>query len=171
MLAKATTTQADAVIADLEDSVAQLRHDLAIQCLEKWAPSRTMQQRWVRVRAADQGIEDIRRLRERRFRAFVLPKVNTLTDVANAAEAAGRHARLIPMIETAKSLTNVLDIASHPSVVRLLLGELDMRADTGVGDAPSGWDAMRVTVVVASAAHSKLPPIATPLRYSTILRS
>lgn len=88
--------------------------------------------------------------------AIVLPKAESAHDVRSAAEAG--LVPVLPLIETARGLVNLQDIASCPESVRLLFGTVDLALDLGVtGD--TALDPARSDLVRWSVACSLPPPV------------
>lgn len=67
----------------------------------------------------------------------------------------------MPLIESARGLRDVDEIAQSPRVALLQFGELDLAADLGLTHAGHAeMTTLRLQVVVASAAAGLRPPVA-----------
>lgn len=120
---------ADAVIIDLEDAVAtehkiSARHFVNVFAQDKSAV-------YVRVNAHGtpwfEG--DARLAGLPGVAGIVLPKAESSQDVAALIRAAGQETSVFPMIESAKGLSNALEIARAPHARQLMFGTLDFMVD------------------------------------------
>lgn len=164
-LAKAVAA-ADVAVADLEDAVAPDRKDAARSAVVRAlqtdpdAAART----WVRV---DHDPADLDALAGVDFGGIVVPKAEPgIVERVAAATAVP----LVALIETAAGLWAARELAAHPRVRTLALGEYDLAVELGtcppdVDGAPLAW--ARSRVVAAAAAEGCPPP---PAAVSTALR-
>lgn len=170
---------ADAVIADLEDSVVPGRKSRALSDVLAWLGSEqvtrnsqgVLAERWVRVNAGDAGLQELDKLVQAQLRGVVLPKITSSADLAAADEmitlAELRHGlapnsiAIMPLIETAEAVINILPIARAPRVIMLQLGEVDLAADLEMepGANDEGLSTIRSNVVVASRASGLAAPV------------
>ena len=164
LLEKAGQRGADALILDLEDAVAPSRKDEARAIVSRWLGQRHtgMPETWVRVNAGSAALSDISSLPAGASTGIVLPKVSGPEDVAKLAsqvrdELSDRP--LIVLIETAAAMRAIDEIAGVSGVFRLMIGEADLSADTGISPTSVVWDALRAQIVVASAAAGIASPI------------
>jgi citrate lyase beta subunit len=159
-LTRAWESDADAVIADLEDAVAPeakmtARDALHVQ-LVAGSPRGLL---CVRINAldTDDAVADLELVsRWAHIDAIVVPK-------ATAAQLRGRvfQTPVIALIETATGLQGAAEIAATPGVERLMLGSIDLAADLGIeigADSPILATA-RATLAIASAAAGIAAPI------------
>jgi citrate lyase subunit beta/citryl-CoA lyase len=125
-LLRASSRGADAIIADLEDSVAPASRRAAVEAVAAWLTSGNRDcSRWVRVTSAADAADQIAHFTDEPPDGIVIPKVSSVSDVARvvevlrALEDGGRRApvRVMPLIETARALQAVDDIAAHPGVM------------------------------------------------------
>jgi citrate lyase subunit beta/citryl-CoA lyase len=172
-LERAASRGADAVIADLEDSVAVNRKDSAADSVIAWLtePVDGRCERWVRVNGGPQALDDIRRVFRPGLTGICLAKADCCDRVTEAAdvldELEHRYAvpaqttLLMPLVESARGIRSVLEIAESPRVHKLQIGELDLAAELGVSPGPDEAEltAIRSDVVVAAAAAGLLPPV------------
>jgi citrate lyase subunit beta/citryl-CoA lyase len=167
----AESRRADAVIADLEDSVVTAHKSDALKQVLTWLNSEPVSEdsshrvaeRWVRVNAGDAA--------HRLLEGVVLPKIASSADLAAAdrvlTEAERRNGlapgaiALMPLIETADAVVNILPISRAARVVVLQLGEVDLAADLGIepGANEDELAAIRLGVVVASRASGLSAPV------------
>jgi citrate lyase subunit beta/citryl-CoA lyase len=173
-LGKAASRGADAIIADLEDSVAPSRKGVATDNTARWLAGESgaaVAERWVRVNHGELGIADIAAVFGRGLAGICLPKVSSGDEVRRASELLDALERrsgvpaqttlLMPLIESATGLQALSDIAGAPRVQKLQIGELDLAADLGLepGEDEAELAPLRSNVVVASVASGLLPPV------------
>jgi citrate lyase subunit beta/citryl-CoA lyase len=162
-ITKAFASGADAVIVDLEDAVALDAKDAARAALANALnPERPV---IVRINAATTPwfAEDLRLCRAPGIAAVMLPKAESSTELRDVIAGIGRTLPLLPLVETARGLWNVLEIAQAAGVQRLAFGTIDFQLDlslTGAGHeelAP-----FRAQLVLASRVAGVLSPIDGP---------
>ena len=173
-LSGASARGADAVIADLEDSVALSAKDDARSIVTSWlleAPGHPRVERWVRINTGERGLQDIAAIFAPGLTGICLPKVSTADDVGRAADVldaceqrSGTKAKVtlfMPLIESALGLRALDEIAAAPRVQKLQIGEIDLGADLGVvaGIDESELLYARSKVVTASVAAGIAPPV------------
>src|SRR5690606_2878522 len=107
------------------------------------------------LRSAESA-EDLAACRELAPTAVVLPKTESADDVRAAAEASGRS--VLALVETARGLIGLPDIAAADETVRLLFGNIDLALDLGV-TADAALDAARSDLVRWSAASGLPQPV------------
>jgi citrate lyase subunit beta / citryl-CoA lyase len=158
--AKAAASGADRVIVDLEDAVApeekaDARRGLMTATIPRDVPV------YVRVNSAltPWFEEDLGVARTLAIRGVLLPKADSAAHVERALAAIAPEHVVVPIIETAAGLWNVLDVARCPRVERLVFGALDFTLDTGIHDADGAFDAVRCRIVVASKVAGIAPPV------------
>lgn len=173
-LTRAGQRGADAVIADLEDSVAPARKTAARAAAAAWIAQGTGTggfERWLRVNPSHQGIADLHCVFRPGLSGVCLAKTSGAAEVQAAANALAdlesRHGcpvgstALMPLIESGLGLRRVDEIAEGPRVRILQLGEIDLAADLGLPPHPHRDDLapLRSALVVASAAAGLQPPV------------
>jgi citrate lyase subunit beta/citryl-CoA lyase len=175
VLAKAHGRGADALVVDLEDAVPPADKPAARSAAAEFlADLPTGVRVWVRVNSdsLDEDIAEV--VVGRGLDGVWLPKADPdlLAAAGRALTAAERRVglttgtlRIVALIETARGVLDVRQIATAPRVLRLgigeadLAGELGMQRDPGSGDLPAGFAAIRAQVVVASAAAGITAPV------------
>jgi citrate lyase subunit beta/citryl-CoA lyase len=171
-LEKAPTYGSDAIIADLEDGVAAKHKDLARSNLQRWLDEcKPDTEIWVRINS-DASQDDLSIAVHEKVSTIILPKTNGPDDVEALAKIlasleierrADRPLTICALIESAEGVLNALPIARSNRVTRMILGELDLRADLGL-PLRSGDDVLqfaRNSLVFASAAARIEAPIAS----------
>jgi citrate lyase subunit beta/citryl-CoA lyase len=183
-LAGAARRGADALVLDLEDAVAAARKDEARRLVGAYLRDDAGPRPPVWVRVTTQGLEDdAAAVVGPGLAGLFLPKA----DAAQAVRAdevllrlererglAERSVRLVPLVESAQGLHDAAEVAAHPRVDRLGIGEADLAADLGVLPGPEREEmwAFRAQVVAASAragAGRPVGPVETALRDEDLL--
>lgn len=168
---KAHLRGADAIILDLEDSVAVADKAAARRLVPDAAAKvgRNGADVLVRInRPLQLAVPDIRAVVSPAVRALMLPKIESashvrlLAEVAAAAEAeAGMHegtTRFVAMVETAEAFPHIYEIAAaHPRIVGLTLGGEDFALSTGSQPDPDVLLYPKQQVVIAANAAGVLP--------------
>jgi citrate lyase subunit beta/citryl-CoA lyase len=160
LFAKAVNSGADGVILDLEDSVLPGEKTVAIQhvvdYLADQETSPTDSQIWVRVNNRPGLLEEelTALTGMRRLTGISLPKVESVVELDRVNQLLPERVGVLALIESAIGVTAVPQIANHPRVHRLGLGEADLIADLKMRPSPERVELMpiRVSLVVASAA-------------------
>lgn len=188
-IAKALASGADAVIVDLEDAVAPEAKTRARQALAVWLEDQASQAAraapplpassgaeplplplaiplFVRVNSASTSWfqDDLRVCTLPGVNGVVLPKAQTLDELATVRAAAPQHV-LLPLIETAVGVQAAVTLAAAPGVQRLVFGSLDLQADLGIeaqADADGDEEALltfRSHLVLASRLGGLAAPV------------
>jgi len=166
MLQKSLSSPSDALIYDLEDSVAPGQKEAAreslIQHLQRSGVP-LIDKDLVRVNAITtsyfrKDIDTV--LRNTSIQTLVLPKIDSAEDLSVVSQAipSGRRVNIIASIESAKSLWNVGEIASwkanNARVVALLFAAEDYCADTSIIRTPSRTELLYTRSRIAIAAKA-----------------
>jgi citrate lyase subunit beta / citryl-CoA lyase len=161
---KALATGADAVVIDLEDSVAPNRKEEARSNAATVLESVPARPVFVRINApgSEFAARDIAAVAALQLSGLRLPKVESLESVrlvAETLEALRSEAGIQCLIESALGLELALEIArSHERVAGISLGEADLAADLGVRDE-AGLLYARSRIVSASRAAGLPGPV------------
>ena len=159
--AKARASGADAVIVDLEDAVApdakaRARDALAL-ALDASAPL------VVRINAAGTPWfeDDLELCRHPGVAAVMLPKAEGIDALCTVVETT--YHDVLPIIESARGLHEMENIARVPGVIRLAFGSVDLALDLGIDCAPDGAEiellAFRSQLVLASRLAGLVAPV------------
>jgi citrate lyase subunit beta/citryl-CoA lyase len=158
-LSKALESDADGVIADLEDAVAPKAKASARGTLRRsFSVEDARPCRLVRVNAADTPDfeADLDLVRELNLTAVVVPKASRFA----VAQAAKSGVPIIALIETATGLQDSAAIAGSPGVIALALGGIDLGASLNTSPRADGLELLfaRSKLVMDSAAAGLRPP-------------
>jgi (S)-citramalyl-CoA lyase len=161
--AKALAAGADAVIVDFEDAVEEPLKRQARDNLAAFLNSHPQAAVWVRVNAPAHAehADDLAFCRQQAgVVGVLLPKVESAAHVA-AVWQAGKP--VLPIIESAKGLLALEQIAHATGVQRLSFGGLDLALDlnlnTGTPAAQMFLDQARMSVQLHSRGAELLPPL------------
>jgi citrate lyase subunit beta/citryl-CoA lyase len=161
---KALASGADAVILDLEDSVAPNRKEEARETVASSLRSEHEKPVFVRINAPGSALaeEDIEAVAGPNLAGLRLPKTESaeaVRRVVERIEALGCEAGIQCLIESALGLELAFEIAcAHERVVGMSLGEADLATDLGVrGEA--GLLYARSRLVVATRAAGLQGPV------------
>ncbi|MFE3448999.1 HpcH/HpaI aldolase/citrate lyase family protein [Nonomuraea sp. NPDC059194] len=164
-LAKALDRGADALIVDLEDAVPPSAKERARGTVAEWL--RTLSgagpEVWVRINPGELGHEDLGAVALPGVAGVCVAKTESAAELAAVDEALGDAPwiKVCPLLESGAAVLAAAAIARAPRVVRLQLGEADLRADLGVEPGPDERELLwaRSQVVLASAAARIGPPL------------
>ncbi len=184
-MAKALGSGADALILDLEDAVAPTAKLAAREmvCAFLAANRGAAPKLWVRINQGELGIADAAVLITHagsNVAGLFVPKVDTLAELSaleTTVLLAETNAGLLPgavpfcaLLETAGGVLRAAELAQHPRVERIAIGEADLSSELGVeltaGDERELLFARSMLVLAASAAGINPPigPVSTNFR-------
>lgn len=152
--------QPDAVILDLEDSVAAAEKDAALLLVRNALRALNFYgaERMVRVNALPAGLEEIRLLAQHGVDLFVLPKVESAEEIVAVDRLLsewGAGCFLLPILESAKGVLNAYAIASaSPRIAALTIGLEDYSADLGAHRTQEGRESLWARGQVMNAARA-----------------
>lgn len=162
--AKALAAGADAVIIDLEDAVAADDKDTAREHIASFAAEHPEARFLVRSNAADTPWFEADMALCAAHAAIVgvvLPKAESAGDLKRVRELTGKP--IIPIVESAKGVLALDELAGAEGVERLAFGYLDLMLDTGTRpDTPGArllLDHIRCRVLLSSAAAGIQAPL------------
>ena len=145
---------------DLEDAVEHLARTARAKLCD-FLGTHPQARLWVRINdaATPWHEDDLKALRGKAgVTAILLPKAESL---AQARHAAQTGLPVIPIIETARGVLNLAEVAATPGVARLAFGSLDYALDLGLSpDSPGAGivlDHARIQVLLQTRAAG-LPP-------------
>lgn len=160
---KALDSGADIVIVDLEDAVAPEAKPEARRALEAFLEQAPEKAVWVRINAADTADfdADLALCRDRPgIAGLVVPKAETTEALA---QAGALGLALMPLIESARGLQALPELARSPGVVQLSFGALDLGLDLGIEPSSEGGDWMLNQARYQLLLQSRLAGLAAPI--------
>ncbi|MFC7687844.1 HpcH/HpaI aldolase/citrate lyase family protein [Ureibacillus sp. GCM10028918] len=140
IIKKALTSDADIVIIDLEDAVAEKEKENARQLLSTMGKEADLLQKsvCVRINSIDtvHWRYDLEAVCKSNFKNIMLPKCESAEDIKQLVHFIEQNSiknyLIIPLIESAKGVLNAYEIAaSHESIQRLAFGAVDYSLDIG----------------------------------------
>ena len=162
---KACQSGADAVVLDLEDAVPPDRKDEARAQVAQWLAARaggdgTGPAIAVRINAADTPwhAADVGLCTHGGVDALMLPKSEDAA-VLRALAAKLPAVALLPLVETARGMARVEEIAAAPGVQRLVFGTIDFQADLAIEGEGDELLYFRSRMVLASRVAGLQPPV------------
>ena len=163
---KALASGADCVVLDLEDAVAADDKQRARDGIARWFADATPAERArivVRINDAASAwfSDDLRTLQDCGCAQVLLPKAEETWQIA-AVAAAVPGARVLALIESARGVARVDDIAATGSVTRLVFGTLDFALDLeiDISDDPTGLAYAAGRIAIASRVAGLPAPVA-----------
>jgi citrate lyase subunit beta / citryl-CoA lyase len=130
--AKACAAGADAVVVDLEDSVAAGDKVTARAAVAAWlTPAKPVLVR-VNVANSEWFRDDLKLGGKPGVAGVLLPKAERVEDIRIVAEHFGPAGPILLQIETAQGFSNALAMARSKGVQRLLFGSIDFQLDLGM---------------------------------------
>jgi citrate lyase subunit beta / citryl-CoA lyase len=173
--AKALTSGADRIIIDLEDAVAPADKATARAAIVGWiggAVSTAEERSKVLIRLNDVATpwhaDDLALARSVQAPCVMLPKCEAASQVAQVLAHLAPGATVLALVETARGLVALHEIAAAPGVVRLAFGSLDYMVDLdipslrdggGLGGSNIALDLAATQIAIASRAAG-LPSVA-----------
>ncbi len=154
----ASRAGADVVLIDLEDAVAPVNKADARSAAAEWLGR---QPAYLRINGADTEwfVADLALLHLPGLQGVMLAKAETVEAIAAIRDAAATALPLIPLIESARGLWNVMALASATDVSRLAFGSVDYQLDLGIDGDGDELLTARSQLVLASRVAGLLPPI------------
>jgi citrate lyase subunit beta / citryl-CoA lyase len=157
---KALNSGADSIILDLEDAVDPASKDAARDAVGAWLDSGPVADGRVLIRINDDTTPwygGDRALLERFGSVgIVLPKAERAEQIA----ALPKGGIVVPLIETARGLRAVDEIAAADGVQRLAFGTLDFAADLDLSGDERGLIQPAMMIALASRCAEKAAPVA-----------
>lgn len=151
--AAAARSRADIVVLDIEDAVAPKDKVAARENVTRWLADGNSD--WVRVNGfgTPWWADDLARLAGTSIGGVMLAMVESVDHVTETAKRLP-GVPIVALVETARGLERIAEIASAKGTFRLAFGIGDFRRDTGFGDNPAtlAYARSRFTIA-AKAAH------------------
>lgn len=162
--AKALASGADRIILDLEDAVAPGDKAAARAAIAEWMASAGLAQGKVLIRisdaATDWHAQDLALARSVQAACVMLPKCEAAAQVSAALAQLAGNATVLALIETARGMRALHDIAAAPGVARLAFGSLDYMTDLDIPADSLALDIAASQIAVASRAAGLDSPLA-----------
>jgi len=164
---KALASSSKAIIIDLEDAVPPEQKSQAREHIQNFWQSCSIANRQrvlIRINPIDSDFSNddftFLNLLEGPINV-VVPKVESLGQLTQFARQVPLLNNIIPIIESARGIDSVKEIATHPLVLRLALGNIDTQADLGIRCDENETELLPVKFAINLA--SRLAGIAPPI--------
>ncbi|MFG0754628.1 HpcH/HpaI aldolase/citrate lyase family protein [Pseudomonas sp. TYF_14] len=155
--AKALAAGADRVILDLEDAVAPDNKGAAREHIARAVEEGAQVMVRINSQGSDAFAEDLELIRRLSVKAIMLPKAESIEPLR--ALAAVTTAPIVPLIESALGVWQVMDVARGANVERLAFGSIDFQADVGCEHTDDALLYSRSQIVLASRVAGLQAPI------------
>jgi len=164
---KALNSGSKAIIIDLEDAVAPEQKVQAREYIGQFlknCAAEDLQKILIRINPIGSifSNDDIQFIKELNQEInLVVPKAESLDQLNQLSNQLTNLSGIIPIIESAEGIDQVKQIAKHPLVIRLALGNIDAQADLGLSCDDSETELLptRFAITLASRLASITPPI------------
>jgi citrate lyase subunit beta / citryl-CoA lyase len=162
--AKALASGADRIIIDLEDAVAPADKAAARTAVAAWMGGAGEDRHKVLIRINDCASawyeDDMAMVGAANAPCVVLPKCESAGQVAAVLGRLPQRASVLPLIETARGMVALNEIAAAPGVARLAFGSLDYVADLDLSSDSLALDFAAAQIAIASRAAGLASPLA-----------
>ena len=160
---KALASRAGAVIVDLEDAVAPADKAAARASFAAWYRAAAFAPDRVLLRINDESTpwfdDDVALIKDTGVRGAVLPKAESAAQIERVGSALPLSGFVIALVETAKGIVNVDELARAKHLQRIAFGTLDYALDLDV----TGDDRSLLYPACRIALASRACGIATPI--------
>lgn len=160
-LAAAERSQADALIADLEDAVPPAGKAAAREAAVEFASRHARPPRIVRINdpRGEHGRADLEALRGTPPLAVMVPKA----EIASLQLVGQLGIPAVALLETSRGVAEAEQVATMPGVIALALGVVDLASELGLAELPDGLELLHVrSRIVLAAALGAIPAIDGP---------
>ncbi|MFC5300623.1 HpcH/HpaI aldolase/citrate lyase family protein [Azospira restricta] len=161
---KALAAGAGAIILDLEDAVAPADKDAARSAIAAWVAGAAVARERLVVRVNDAlspwYADDLALVRDAGITQVMLPKAEFAGQVAATLAAIGGNGVVLPLVETARGIGNVEQIALSDGVQRIAFGTLDYAVDLNLSGDERGLIYPYSRIAIASRSAELAAPIA-----------
>jgi len=161
---KALAAGAGAIVLDLEDAVAPADKARARDAIADWLSARADAAPRTVVRINDTQspwfADDLALLKALPIGQVMLPKTEWPAQVTQVLAGLDRGMCVLPLIETARGVANVGDIAVAEGVLRLVFGTLDYAVDLDLSGDEAGLAYPSARIAIASRCAELAAPVA-----------
>ena len=152
---KAANAGAGAIILDLEDAVRPEAKPRARDAIGEWLASHGQHASRTIVRINDEA--DLPFIAQARVQTVMLPKTESAAQVRNVAQTG---AKVIALVETARGIRAMDEIADAQGIVRLAFGTIDYAVDIDIAGSEAALVYPASRMVIASRCAGLPAPIA-----------
>ena len=153
MLGKIATSEADACIIDLEDSINEADKQQALEAACEFLATNPEKPIYVRV-AGNHLEEEFEKLSAYSFAGYMVPKFENPQNFEQyASYFEGKD--VIALVETPTGIVNIKEIASSPIVTMIAFGAEDFTSSIGMKNCAETLNYARSTIVTYGKAFGK----------------
>jgi len=165
----AVRSRADIVVLDVEDAVAPKDKTAARDNVVRWLGAGNTD--WVRINGfgTPWWADDIEALSKSKLGGVMLAMVESVDHVTETAKRLP-NVPIVALVETARGLERITEIAAAKGTFRLAFGIGDFRRDTGFGENPATLAYARSRFTIAAKAAHLPGPIDGPTVGSSALK-
>ena len=165
----AARSRADIVVLDIEDAVAPKDKAAARDNVVRWLDAGNSD--WVRINGfgTPWWADDIEALSKSKLGGVMLAMVESVDHVTETAKRLP-NVPIVALVETARGLERITEIAATKGTFRLAFGIGDFRRDTGFGENPATLAYARSRFTIAAKAAHLPGPIDGPTVGSSALK-
>jgi len=165
----AARSRADIVVLDVEDAVAPKDKTAARDNVVRWLGAGNTD--WVRINGfgTPWWADDIEALSKSKLGGVMLAMVESVDHVTETAKRLP-NVPIVALVETARGLERITEIAATKGTFRLAFGIGDFRRDTGFGENPATLAYARSRFTIAAKAAHLPGPIDGPTVGSSALK-
>jgi citrate lyase subunit beta / citryl-CoA lyase len=165
----AARSRADIVVLDIEDAVAPKDKAAARENVVRWLDAGNTD--WVRINGfgTPWWADDIEALSKSKLGGVMLAMVESVDHVTETAKRLP-NVPIVALVETARGLERITEIAATKGTFRLAFGIGDFRRDTGFGENPATLAYARSRFTIAAKAAHLPGPIDGPTVGSSALK-
>jgi citrate lyase subunit beta / citryl-CoA lyase len=165
----AARSRADIVVLDIEDAVAPKDKTTARDNVVRWLEAGNTD--WVRINGfgTPWWADDIEALAKSTLGGVMLAMVESVDHVTETAKRLP-NVPIVALVETARGLERITEIAAAKGTFRLAFGIGDFRRDTGFGENPATLAYARSRFTIAAKAAHLPGPIDGPTVGSSALK-
>jgi citrate lyase subunit beta / citryl-CoA lyase len=165
----AARSRADIVVLDIEDAVAPKDKTTARDNVVRWLEAGNTD--WVRINGfgTPWWADDIETLAKSTLGGVMLAMVESVDHVTETAKRLP-NVPIVALVETARGLERITEIAATKGTFRLAFGIGDFRRDTGFGENPATLAYARSRFTIAAKAAHLPGPIDGPTVGSSALK-
>jgi citrate lyase subunit beta/citryl-CoA lyase len=161
---KALASDAGAVIVDLEDAVAPGDKAAARASFVSWLREANFAPERVLLRINDESTpwfqHDIAVVSDSGVRGIVLPKVESAAQIERIGSVLPANGFVIALVETAKGIVGVDELATAPRLQRIAFGTLDYALDLDLSGDARGFVYPACRIALASRVAGIASPVA-----------
>ncbi len=167
--APAARSRADIVVLDIEDAVAPKDKMAARDNVVRWLDAGNTD--WVRINGfgTPWWADDIEALSKSTLGGVMLAMVESVDHVTETAKRLP-NVPIVALVETARGLERITEIAAAKGTFRLAFGIGDFRRDTGFGENPATLAYARSRFTIAAKAAHLPGPVDGPTVGSSALK-